>query len=63
MPNKIKFVYSRRIKDALIKMGYVPVRCSPNKTKKGFDVWEFERKDNFDNDFDTILRGYGYGNR
>ena len=37
-----KIIFSRRIKDLLIEMGFKPIRQFEDVKRPGFWVWEFE---------------------
>ena len=50
-----KIIYSKRIMEALVEMGNLPLKSMPNPYKPEFQCWIFEVNDKFQKDLDRIL--------
>lgn len=55
-----KIIYSKRVMEALIAMGNLPLKSMPNPYKPEFQCWIFKVDDKFQKDIDKIL-GDKYG--
>lgn len=52
-----KIIYSKRIMEALIAAGHLPLKSMPNPYKPEFQCWIFEVNEKFQKDLDAILGG------
>lgn len=61
--SNIKIIFSRRIKEDLVQMGFKPIRRIENVKKDGFWAWEFEETPELAKAFDEIVSqgGKRYG--
>jgi hypothetical protein len=50
-----KIVYSLRIMEQLVEMGYRPVERMESPVIEGFYCWLFERNEEFDRDFSALV--------
>lgn len=55
-----KIIYSKRIMEALVAAGNIPLKSMPNPYKPEFQCWIFEVNEKFQKDIDKIL-GDKYG--
>ena len=50
-----KIIYSKRIMEALVEMGNLPLKSMPNPYKPEFQCWIFKITDKFQHDINIIL--------
>ena len=50
-----KIIYSKRIMEALVALGNIPLKSMPNPYKPEFQCWIFRITNKFQKDLDTIL--------
>ena len=54
---KTKLIYSKRICEQLMLMGFRPVETIPNPIKPEFICWAFEETEEFDKAISLLLGG------
>lgn len=52
-----EIIYSFRVMEQLMRMGYVPLMTLPNPKNPKFNCWVFEWNEEFQKDLEKILRG------
>ena len=57
MERKYKIIYSRKIVNQLMELGFHPVDILPNPTKPEFYCWSFEWTEEFDKALGVVLGG------
>ena len=61
--NKQQIIYSKKVLDQLLELGFRPIESFPNPIKPYLMCWAFERDEEFDKALDIILTNYrGCGN-
>ena len=50
-----KIIYSKRIMEALVALGNIPLKSMPNPYKPEFQCWIFKITNKFQKDLDKIL--------
>lgn len=50
-----KIIYSKRIMEALVALGNIPLKSMPNPYKPEFQCWIFRITNKFQKDLDKIL--------
>lgn len=58
---KNKIIYSKRVMEQLLELGFRPIETIPNPTKPEFMCWAFEWTDAFDAALGVVLGGAGNG--
>ena len=53
---KQEIIYSYRVMEQLIRMGYLPVATIPNPKNTKYNCWIFEWSEEFQRDFETALK-------
>lgn len=56
-----KIIYSKRVCEQLMLLGFRPIETIPNPLKPEFICWVFEWTDEFDAALDAVLGGAGNG--
>lgn len=54
---KQEIIYSYRVMEQLVRMGYIPVATIPNPKNTKYNCWIFEWNEAFQKDLEKILRG------
>lgn len=57
--NKQKIIYSKRVMEQLLELGFRPIDMMSNPTKPEFMCWAFEWTDEFDAALTQVLSEYG----
>lgn len=55
--SRLKLVYSLRIMERLVELGYRPVERLESPVVEGYYCWLFERSEEFDRDFSALVEG------
>lgn len=53
---KQEIIYSYRVMEQLIRMGYIPVATIPNPKNTKYNCWIFEWNEEFQRDLSKILK-------
>lgn len=54
---KQEIIYSLRVMEKLVKLGYIPVATMPNPKNPRFNCWVFEVTEAFQRDLSELLKG------
>lgn len=59
--NKTKLIYSKKVCEQLMLLGFRPVETIPNPLKPQFICWAFEWTEDFDKALNLVLGGMANG--
>lgn len=61
--NKQQIIYSKKVLDQLLELGFRPIETFPNPIKPQLLCWAFEKTEEFDKALDIVLTDYKGGAR
>lgn len=54
---KQEIIYSYRVMEQLVRLGYIPVATIPNPKNTKYNCWIFEWNEQFQADLSEVLKG------
>lgn len=53
---KKEIIYSLKVMEQLVKLGYIPIATIPNPKNTKFNCWVFEQTEEFQKDLSVVLK-------